>query len=87
MRRAILLNHGEAQAIGGLAAALAERLTGLPPILEPMLDSCLDLEAPTPVLRPLARRFAPSSPKRLAPRLGERRARSDPTVGLATAVR
>jgi len=61
VRKAILLNHGEPQAIAGLAAALAERLTGLPPILEPMLDSYLDLEAATPALHPLTPRLTPEA--------------------------
>jgi metallo-beta-lactamase family protein len=61
VRKAILLNHGEPQAIGGLAAVLAERLSGLPPILVPMLDSYLDLEDPTPTLHPLAPRLAPET--------------------------
>jgi len=61
VRRAILLNHGEPQSMAGLAAALAEHLTGLPPILEPMLDSTLDLTAATPELRPLAPRVAPEA--------------------------
>jgi metallo-beta-lactamase family protein len=61
VRRAILLNHGETHSIAGLAAALAEHLTGLPPILEPMLDSTLDLDAAPPTLRPLAPRVAPEA--------------------------
>ncbi|HTZ78825.1 MAG TPA: MBL fold metallo-hydrolase [Stellaceae bacterium] len=61
VRRAILLNHGEPQSMAGLAAALAERLTGLPPLLEPMLDSILDLEAAPPRLQPLAPRVAPEA--------------------------
>ncbi len=61
VRRAILLNHGETQSIAGLAAGLAEHLTGLPPILEPMLDSTLDLDAAPPKLHPLAPRIAPEA--------------------------
>ena len=44
-----------------LFRSLAEYLTGLPPILEPMLDSTLDLDAARPKLRPLAPRIAPEA--------------------------